>query len=158
MNPRRWTDGALLPGARRLRRHLLEWRNAVHAAGRQVSWWRMLRALASGSVPRPVWRRRMRTCLQCPLYHRPMRTCGDPAGHGPWDDTFFTQGSEPPMAVLGCHCYVVFKAAAAAPYPQGCYARAIGLESEGWGPWPDSGPWPEQDVGSKQGDSTPEAQ
>jgi hypothetical protein len=98
-------------------RRLTEWRRAVVSAGRTLSWWAMARALLSGTVPRAIWRQRIRVCGKCPVYRPETRTCG---------------GSEPRM---GCGCYVPFKALAAEPYPGGCWVRSIGVANEGWPAW-----------------------
>lgn len=96
-------------------RRLREWRAAVRAAGRKVSWWVMLRALWSGRVPRAVWRQRMRVCLRCPVLRAGL-ICGD-------------------GQTLGCSCYTPFLAMTAQPYEKGCWVRQVGVLTEGWGPY-----------------------
>lgn len=107
-----WTEWVAL--YRFLRRHLPAWRAAVRTAGRNSSLGAMLRALLSGPVPAEIWRARMRVCLKCPVLVREGMTCGRPG------------------AGIGCACFVPFKAMTAAPYTEGCWARAIGMTTEGW--------------------------
>lgn len=63
-----------------LRLYLL-WRSAMTAAGHSALGWKtvklavyLLRSLPMVS-PR-LWRSRMRKCMRCPVYYRPLRTCG----------------------------------------------------------------------------------
>lgn len=100
------------------RKRFSEWSRHVRSIQGRVPWSKMLLAVSTGSVPAPVWRSRIRTCLRCPIYDRTKRVCYMP---GPLD-----------QYMLGCNCYVPFKALAAAPYAEGCYARHIGVMGEGW--------------------------
>lgn len=102
------------------------------------SWWRvarqnaglldglaMLRALASGPVPRDVWRDRLRICLRCPILDRETMACRKVIASG---------------RVLGCRCFVPFLALTAAPYEGGCYAHNI-APHEGWPAYRFGGRW-----------------
>lgn len=97
-------------------RRLREWYEVLRLEGERgrLPWWKMVRAVWSGPVPRAVWRRRMRTCLRCPLYNPAYRSCR-PVSH----------------PHLGCGCYVPFTALSAAPYDAGCWGRGM-AEDVGW--------------------------
>lgn len=109
-------------------RRIKQWIEALRMAGvTRVPWWGMVTALLSGPAPREVWRRRMRTCMTCPLYSRPS---GVP----------LCRSTHPQMLGVGCGCYLPFKALAAAPYPAGCFGR--GLDEEiGWPVHSDNRRW-----------------
>ena len=82
-----------------------------------VAGFKMTRAVLSGPVPREVWRHRMRVCAKCPVYDRVSRAC---------------MKKQPSGITLGCGCFTPFQALTAAPYKEGCWARAIGVVDEGW--------------------------
>lgn len=98
-------------------KRLREWHAAVSSYGRRPPWLGMLRALLSGSVPKHVWRARMRVCRNCPVYDRQKKVC--------WNMNIGMFGA-------GCRCYCPTLAMTAEPYKGGCWARGVGLTSEGW--------------------------
>lgn len=100
-------------------RRVREWIRAIRMAGAgNVPWFGMLMAVLSGPVPRSVWRARMRTCLQCPLYSKP-------------GGIMLCLSTHPDMLGIGCKCYLPFKALAAAPHAEGCYGRTL-ADDLGW--------------------------
>lgn len=92
------------------RKRLSEWRTVLAAKGVKVSTWALVRAVLSGPVPADVWRNRIRVCLRCPVYNRELKTCHNVVPDG---------------RVIGCGCYVPFKALTAAPYRLGCWGREV---------------------------------
>ena len=82
-----------------------------------VAGFKMTRAVLSGPVPREVWRNRMRVCAKCPVYDRLNKACMKRTENG---------------TKLGCGCYSPYSALTAAPYFEGCWARAVGVVTEGW--------------------------
>ena len=104
---------------RRLREWLVALREEKRTAGR-LPWLTMVQAIASGTVPRSVWRRRIRTCRTCPLFNAKFRTC---------------RGLPKEIEHMGCGCYIPFEALAAEPYEGGCWGRAAIGEHFGWGPY-----------------------
>jgi hypothetical protein len=101
-------------------RHLREWRAVLKEELREGSALKMLRAICTGRVSPRVWRRRMRTCLKCPIYDRELRRCRGPV---------FVAGTPAP----GCGCYVVYTALTKRPYPAGCWGRQWVAHDFGWG-------------------------
>lgn len=110
-------------------RRLKQWLHALRLAGvTKVPWWGLVRAVASGPVPRYVWRGRLRYgCLQCPLYSKV-------------DGVMLCRSSHPDMMGIGCGCYLPFLALWAAPYEHGCFGRGL-EDSIGWPAYIDSRPW-----------------
>lgn len=99
-----------------------EWLSALReekrSAGR-IPWLTFARSVFSGTVPRHVWRQRLRYgCYQCELFNRAKHTC---------------RGTVPPYDQHGCNCYIPFSALTAEPYPGGCYGRAKFGPDFGWG-------------------------
>ena len=103
-------------GSRRLR----QWIKALRMAGvTHVPWWGLVRAVASGPVPRTVWRNRLRYgCFQCPLYSK-------------IDGVHLCRSTHPDMMGAGCGCYLPFLALWAAPYEHGCYGKELEADI-GW--------------------------
>ncbi len=97
-------------------KHLRAWWTVARQNAGPLSAIPMLRALASGPVPREVWQQRMRTCLRCPILDRQTMACRKVIASG---------------RVLGCRCYTPLLALTAAPYADGCYAHNI-APHEGW--------------------------
>lgn len=97
-------------------RRIPQWLSVVRLERSSLSLRAILRALRSGPVPRAVWRQRLRTCWQCPIYNRATRACRRHHEGRP----------------LGCGCYVPWKALTAAPYPDGCWGREVMGETLGW--------------------------
>lgn len=105
------------------RKRFSEWAVIYNGAAGEVPRWRlwikMIRALMSGTIPRRVYIRRLRTCMKCPVYDPILRVC---------------RPRNPAFSHLGCGCYIPFTALAAAPYPKGCWGRQH-LPSVGWPAW-----------------------
>jgi hypothetical protein len=100
-----------------------QWLVALHFARQRAPWWRMIRALMSGTVPRSVWRERMRYgCYQCPVFNKERLTC---------------RGAVPQVSRLGCDCFIPLLALTAEPYisseGSGCWGRAALGGEFGWG-------------------------
>lgn len=87
-----------------------------HGAHRRIPWLGLLRAVGSGTVPRSVWRDRMRTCHNCPLFSG--------------KDRLACRSLINPD--LGCGCYVPFTALTAEPYEGGCWGWAYTNGQIGW--------------------------
>lgn len=78
--------------------------------------WLMLRALAFGKRATPEQiQRRTCFCNQCPIFYRPLRTCGTPL-----------RDSD-----VGCWCCMEMKSKLA---DADCWARTNGVKSCGWPP------------------------
>jgi hypothetical protein len=101
------------------RRRIPEWRAALaeerRTAGR-VPWWTMLKAILQGTVPRHIWRERIKVCLQCPLYNPAGRLC---------------KSTHPRFLGTGCGCYIPFSALSPNPYGDGCFGHSK-VEGLGW--------------------------
>jgi hypothetical protein len=95
-----------------------EWLAVLRRERRTVSAMAILGALASGGVQAATWRRRIRTCMTCPIYDRRTKACRSPF---------------PAYRHLGCGCYVPFLARTKEPYPNGCWGRAVMGPPFGWG-------------------------
>lgn len=95
------------------RRRFNEWlaalREEKRTAGR-LPWLTFARAILSGVVPARVWRRRMRTCLTCPLFRRELNLC---------------KSVHPAFLGLGCHCSVWATGLFANPEGNGCFIKTI---------------------------------
>ncbi len=110
------------------RRRLKQWVEALRLAGvRRVPWLGLVRAILSGPVPREVWRVRMRTCYECPLFS----TVQMPGTTKRTDRLWLCKSTHPDMVGIGCGCALHYKALAAEPYQNGCFGR--GLDPDlGW--------------------------
>jgi hypothetical protein len=85
-----WHRESLLPW---LWQHaLIAWTLAVFFIGR-----------ACGSKPYPGWKRRLRACGRCPVFHRELMTCGKPG------QQWFNPETEQ-MEQRGCLCPLRLKA------------------------------------------------
>lgn len=97
-----------------------QWAEVYNHEAKAVPHWRLWikigRALLSGSVPRRVYIRRLRTCMRCPVYDPIRRVC---------------RPRDPAYAHLGCGCFVPFVALTANPYGRGCWGHSY-LNSVGW--------------------------
>lgn len=102
---------------KRLGRHLFEFAAVAAEENSTPKWWPIIRALLTGYAGKRVWRQRMQTCLNCPIYDRQFRRCRGPMMHG---------------VRTGCGCYVVFQAATKAPYRKGCWGRQVVGGLFGW--------------------------
>lgn len=118
---------------KRRRQWLAALRLEQRSAGR-LPWLTMFLALLSGPVPKPVWVGRLRTCMKCPLYS----THQLPGTTKRTDRLHLCKSVYPGFEGLGCHCPVNVSAMTAEPYPGGCWVRAQGDQSMGWGAyrWP----------------------
>lgn len=107
------------------KRRYRQWRHVLEREGRsggRVPWLTMVLAVLSGPVPRSVWRARMRTCANCPLYS----VVESSTGRLP-----VCRSTHPAMRGQGCGCYLPFTALTANPYGHGCYGRLLDSEL-GW--------------------------
>lgn len=81
-------------------------------------WAKLLLHIPKMRVSKPTWKRRMRVCNKCPIYHPLNKTCGH----------------DPDISSVGCGCYMPFKAASTSAT---CWARDNALiingEHLGWG-------------------------
>lgn len=103
---------------------LTQWMILVRLEGDKRGWWiiawTMLKTIASGPVPRAVWRRRIRYgCLKCPIYDPTTKAC---------------RSVYPQYSHLGCGCYTPFSALWAEPYPGGCWGQTVEPKM-GWTAW-----------------------
>ncbi len=106
------------------RRRFEEWIAALEeerrTAGR-LPWLTFARAILGGTVPARVWRRRMRTCLTCPMFRRELNLC---------------KSVHPQFLGLGCHCVTWMIALFSNPEGNGCFAKTRNPASVlGWGPY-----------------------
>jgi len=78
------------------KKRLREWRRALGAVqtGRVRLWMNLALHITKLRVCKPVWVKRMRACMKCPIYHPLRKTCGH----------------DPEITRIGCGCYMPFKA------------------------------------------------
>lgn len=108
-------------------RRLREWRTVVWKERASLSVPRLVRAVLSGPVPREVWRRRMRTCLNCPIHARWMIRVN---GVVTWTGLHACRTAHD-GAPLGCGCLTTAVALTANPYGGGCWAASL-TPDMGW--------------------------
>lgn len=94
------------------RKRIAEWRAVMARKEIKVSARVLFHALLSGPVPPDVWRDRIRTCLRCELYNAELKACHRQLQDG---------------RIVGCGCYVPFKAFTANPYGDGCWGHSIAV-------------------------------
>jgi hypothetical protein len=102
------------------RRRLAEWYRAVKTSteSKFSLLVKFLLHMPKLKVKGPAWRKRIRTCMGCPIYHPGNKTCGH----------------DPEINKIGCGCYMPFKALAT---DATCWARDNNLTLQGktigWG-------------------------
>lgn len=97
-------------------RRIPQWLSVLRLERSTLSLRAIIRALASGPVPRAVWRNRLKTCRACPVFNPATRQCRR-----------FLNGN-----AIGCGCWLPLKALTAAPYPKGCWGFTVMSGNLGW--------------------------
>lgn len=104
----------------RWRKRIPEWLGALREEKRTAGRYpvlKLIRPVLQGTVPRAVWRQRMRTCQTCPLFRRELHLC---------------KSTHPAFLGLGCHCSVFMIALFPNPNGDGCFGHTHVPGGLGW--------------------------